>query len=98
VWRVCTPSPSTSEKQQGRFSWRRLFIPDAVAMRAPSIRSRQVSYGEFDPAVGKLPPIFDDWYQATLWILIDYFACLAASRINLQPEYLRLLGGGHSLR
>jgi hypothetical protein len=98
VWRVCAPSPSTSEKQQGRFSWRRLFIPDAVAMRAPSIRRRQVSYGEFDPAVRKLPPIFDDWYQTALRILIDYFACLAASRINLQSEYFRLLRGGHSLR
>jgi hypothetical protein len=98
VWRVCAPSPSTSEKQQGRFSWRRLFIPDAVAMRACSIRRRQVSYGEFDPAVRKLPPIFDDWYQTALRILIDYFACLAASRINLQPEYLRLLRAGHPLR
>jgi hypothetical protein len=67
-------------------------------MRAPSIRRRQVSYGEFDPAVRKLPPIFDDWYQTALRILIDYFTCLAASRVNLQPEYLRLLRGGHSLR
>jgi hypothetical protein len=89
-------SPSTSEKQQGRFSRRRLFIP--FAMRAFSIRRRQVSYGEFDPAVRKLPPIFDDWYQAALRILIDYFARLAASRVNLQPEDLRLLRGGHSLR
>ena len=67
-------------------------------MRAPSIRRRQVSYGEFDPAVGKLPPIFDDWYQAALRILIDYFARLAASRINLQSEYFRLLRAGHPLR
>jgi hypothetical protein len=57
-----------------------------------------VSYGEFDPAVRKLPPIFDDWYQTALRILIDYFACLAASRVNLQPEYLRLLRAGHPLR
>jgi hypothetical protein len=50
---------------------------------------------EFDLAVGKLPPVFDDWRETFLRKLVDDFAGFAASRINRQPEYLRSLRAGH---
>jgi hypothetical protein len=54
-------------------------------------------HGELDPAVGKLPPIFDDRHALPLRKLIEDFAGLSTSRINREPEYLRLSNPGHSV-
>jgi hypothetical protein len=68
----------------------------AASSRA-SVRSRQVSHREFDLAVGKLPPVFDDRYVAGAWKLIEDFADFQTSRIKWEREYLRLLNPGHSV-
>jgi hypothetical protein len=60
-----------------------------------SVRGRQVSHREFNPTVGELPPILNDWYDTALRKLIDDFAGFAASRVNRQRKYLWLLIARH---
>jgi len=54
-------------------------------------------HGELDPAVGKLPPVFDDRHVVPLRKLIEDFAHFQTSRIDREPEYLRLSNPGHSV-
>lgn len=43
------------------------------------IISRKMPNGKFNPAVGKLAPLFNSWLEAALGGLIDDFAGFAAS-------------------
>ena len=52
-------------------------------------------YRKFNLTVGKLSPILDDWYETVLRKLIDNFAGFAASGVNRQPKYFRLLPVRH---
>jgi hypothetical protein len=60
-----------------------------------SVRGRQVPHGEFNLAVGKLPPILDDRRVASLGHLIEDFAGLPTGCIDWQLEYLWPPGAGH---
>jgi hypothetical protein len=55
----------------------------------------QTSHREFDTTVGQRPPVFDNRYITGLRSLTDDLAGLAASDVDRQPEYLRLLHAGH---
>src|SRR6267154_239991 len=65
---------------------------------ARSIRSRQRPRREFDPAVGKLPPVLHDGHDAAARKLIDDFAGLAARRLDRQRKYLGLPRIGNPIR
>jgi hypothetical protein len=54
-----------------------------------------MAHREFDLAVGKLPPILDDGNVTSLRSLIEDFAGFAASSLDGQLEYPRLLRAGH---
>ena len=62
---------------------------------ASSIRSRQVSHGELDLAVGKLPPVFDNRRVSCLRKLIEDLAGFQTSCVNWQREYLWRLNARH---
>src|SRR5450756_608533 len=62
---------------------------------ALSVGRREVPLREFDPTVGKLPPVFDHRHESSLRQLIEDFTGLQPGRVKRQLECLRLLRAGH---
>jgi hypothetical protein len=56
-----------------------------------------MSQGEFDAAVGKLPPVFDHRHVSPVPRLVEDFAGFQTRRIDRERQYLGPSNVGHSL-
>jgi hypothetical protein len=90
VWNNCMTGPMIERLPiiAGR---RPPYAVRALRRRCCSIPTREVSHGELDPTVRKLPPFLDNRHVPDLrtWLTQD-FASFAASRFDRQRKYFGL--------